>query len=363
MTIKFFKQSYLPLLLILSIVMLQSCGQVHEMMDINERIISLEITDFLTYLDTVLKLFISTFIWTIMGLGILYFFVGWDTATDIGFSIGLFYNWYWLVQYRDFGFLFILLIFVGFLGTTIIFQSFLGWLTLKCMLFYTGGKPELENNQNTQNKIRPQKGNPKPNKVYSEIVIGDQTWMQKNLFQINFRNGDRIPTVKSAEEWKNAGINGEPAYCYYEYRIDNAVVYGALYNWYAVIDSRGLAPEGWKIPTDGDWAQLIESLGGRTVAAKKMKSKKWWRSNEDENGNGYNENGFSALPSGHCGIDGSFGMKGKNCYFWSSTEGQHRLWPSEIGAWSWQIDNDNPIVLKNCFSKGFGYSVRCLKVK
>jgi hypothetical protein len=157
MTIKFFKQSYLLLLLILSIVMLQSCGQVHEMMDINERIISLEITDFSTYLDTVLKLFISTFIWTIMGLGILYFFVGWDTATDIGFSIGLFYNWYWLVQNRDFGFLFILLIFIGFLGTTIIFQSFLGWLSLKFLLHVTGSKPELENNQNFQKKNTPQK--------------------------------------------------------------------------------------------------------------------------------------------------------------------------------------------------------------
>ena len=82
-----------------------------------------------------------------------------------------------------------------------------------------------------------------------EVKIGDQIWMAENLNVTKFRNGDLIPEATSIEEWVNAGENKEPAFCYVNNDPNTVGQYGVLYNWYAVNDPRGLAPEGWHIPS------------------------------------------------------------------------------------------------------------------
>lgn len=106
----------------------------------------------------------------------------------------------------------------------------------------------------------------------TEVTIGNQVWMTKNLDVSTFSNEDPIPQAKTNEEWEKAGQNGEPAWCYYDNNPDNGDRYGKLYNWYAVNDPRGLAPKGWKIPSVDDWSRLTDFLGGESVAGKKMKS-------------------------------------------------------------------------------------------
>src|SRR3989338_8108735 len=94
-------------------------------------------------------------------------------------------------------------------------------------------------------------GNDNTSKVpgnLTEVQIGGQTWMAENLNVESFRNGDPIPEVKSAEEWEKVGKRKKPAWCYYDYTSANGTKYGKLYNWYAVNDPRGLAPDGWHIP-------------------------------------------------------------------------------------------------------------------
>jgi hypothetical protein len=63
-----------------------------------------------------------------------------------------------------------------------------------------------------------------------EVKIGDQIWAVENLNVDTFRNGDRIPQVKTDEEWIAAGNNKQPAWCYYENNAANGVNYGKLYN-------------------------------------------------------------------------------------------------------------------------------------
>ena len=95
-----------------------------------------------------------------------------------------------------------------------------------------------------------------------DVKIGKQIWMSKNLDVSTFRNGEAIPEAKNAEEWAKAGENKTAAYCYYDYDSKNGKVYGKLYNWYAVNDSRGLAPNGYHIPSDAEWKILTVILGG-----------------------------------------------------------------------------------------------------
>jgi len=105
-------------------------------------------------------------------------------------------------------------------------------------------------------------------KVYKTVVIGTQTWMAENLNVDRFRNGDLIPHAKTDEEWQKAKDNKQPAWCYLDNVPDNNL--GKLYNWFAVMDPRGLAPIGWHIPSTYEWEQLKRKCGG---SSDKLKSK------------------------------------------------------------------------------------------
>jgi uncharacterized protein (TIGR02145 family) len=190
---------------------------------------------------------------------------------------------------------------------------------------------------------------------FKTIVIGKQEWMSKNLNVDTFRNGDPIPNAKTNDEWKKAGDRGEPAWCYYDNDPSNGKKYGKLYNWYAVNDPRGLAPEGWKIPSDEEWSRLTDFLGGESVAGTKMKSTDFWADNDGELGNGTNESGFSGLPGGGRTNDGSFFYIGEGGYWWSSTES------STSDAWDRDLGYDNGSVGGSSLNKLLGFSVRCLR--
>jgi uncharacterized protein (TIGR02145 family) len=189
-----------------------------------------------------------------------------------------------------------------------------------------------------------------------EIKIGKQVWMSENLNVETFRNGDPILHAKTAEEWEKAGKNKQPAWCYYDNRSvqndpENGENYGKLYNWYAVADSRGLAPKGWHIPTDDEWTVLTNFLGGEQGAGAMLKSKTGW----SNNGNGTNSSGFNGLPAGYRFYDGSFGYFGEYGYWWSSTEyDSNHPWFRFL---YYLYDNAS----RDSFMKEFGYSVRCLR--
>jgi uncharacterized protein (TIGR02145 family) len=188
-----------------------------------------------------------------------------------------------------------------------------------------------------------------------EVTIGKQVWMTQNLNVDKFRNGDPIPEANTNEEWRKAGENGEPAWSYYNNNPDNGDRYGKLYNWYAVNDPRGLAPEGWKIPSDEEWSRLADFLGGKSVAGTKMKSTDFWADYEGKSGNGTNESGFSGLPGGTRGDDGTFGYVGKYGYWWSSTEYN----PGD--AWLRFLNYNYGYVFRFSYIKRLGFSVRCLR--
>jgi uncharacterized protein (TIGR02145 family) len=183
------------------------------------------------------------------------------------------------------------------------------------------------------------------------IKIGDQVWMQKNLDVTAFRNGDPIQEATTDEEWLDAGAKGIPAWCYYENDPKNGKKYGRLYNWYAVKDPRGLAPEGFRLPTQADWKQLVTSLGGEETAGLKLKSKRGWL----KRGNGNNESNFNGLPAGNRNADGTFYFQGEYAFWWTSTGiGQRSARQVHL-----KNDTDN-ITFDGAFQRT-GFSVRCIK--
>jgi uncharacterized protein (TIGR02145 family) len=192
-----------------------------------------------------------------------------------------------------------------------------------------------------------------------EVTIGKQVWMSENLNVDKFRNGEIIPEVKSEKEWISAGQNKQPAWCYYNNNPDNGERYGKLYNWFAVNDPRGLAPAGFKVPTDDEWSRLIDFLGGKSLAEKSMKSIKFWADIEKDgivrSGNGTNESGFAGLPGGSRSSIGDFSNVGGFGGWWSSSE-----YGTSFACYRYLFYNDGN-AYQNYYDKRFGFSVRCLR--
>lgn len=151
-------------------------------------------------------------------------------------------------------------------------------------------------------------------KKIKTVQIGDQIWMSENLDVSHFSNGDPIPQITDDAAWEAAGSRGEPAWCYYLNDPSNGKKYGKLYNLNAIKDPRGLAPEGWSVPTEQQWKELMDFQGGDDEAGNKLKSTRGWKAN----GNGNNESSFSALPGGNRNADGSFWFEGEYAYWWTS---------------------------------------------
>jgi len=180
-------------------------------------------------------------------------------------------------------------------------------------------------------------------------TIGTQMWMTKNLNVDKFRNRDPIPHAKTAEEWKRAAENKQPAWCYYNNDPANGAKYGKLYNWYAVNDQRGLAPVGYHIPSDAEWTKLENYLG--SDAGTKMKSKSGW----EKNGNGTNSSGFSGLPGGFRSYSGTFYSVGEGGDWWSYKEA------NASSAWNCLLFYSSGDVIRSYDYKEKGFSVRCLR--
>ena len=185
--------------------------------------------------------------------------------------------------------------------------------------------------------------------TYTSIIINGQEWMQQNLAVTKYRNGDPIPTGLSNTTWQNTTSG---AYAIYNNDAANNNLYGKLYNWHAVNDSRGLCPTGWHVPSDAEWTTLETNLGGSSVAGGKMKATTGWNS---PNTGATNSSGFTAFPGGYRDGNGSYSDIGVYGLWWSSSEND------SASAWIRSLYYDYSGVIRNGTTKRSGYSVRCVR--
>jgi len=179
-----------------------------------------------------------------------------------------------------------------------------------------------------------------------------KVWMLKNLSISEFRNGEPIPYVNQ-EGWKDIP-KYVAAHCTV---LDSSALefeYGQLYNWYAVIDPRGLAPEGWHVPTLEEWQELINCNGGNVVAGNKLKEAgtAHWNS-----GTGTNESGFNALP-GSRRIPMPDERLGEVAVFWTAEPNEDCSGATTPYYGTHDLGQE---AYTNCGNNANGFSVRCVK--
>lgn len=177
--------------------------------------------------------------------------------------------------------------------------------------------------------------------VYHTIKIGSQVWMVENLKTTRYRNGDPITNYTNMQNLWASYSQG--AYCIYQNNQSYASTYGYLYNWYAAVDNRDIAPAGWHVPTDQDWTTLETYLGGTSVAGGKMKLNP-----------GTNESGFSALYGGWCTGDlGAYQDIFNVAIWWSSTY-------NSTYFSHWDVTTTDTFLYTNNSNQHSGYSIRCI---
>jgi uncharacterized protein (TIGR02145 family) len=189
------------------------------------------------------------------------------------------------------------------------------------------------------------------NNVYKTIQIGTQTWMAENLKTSKYNDNAAIPLVSDNTAWSALTT---PAYSWYN-NDDGAskVLYGALYNWFAV-NTNKLCPSGWHVPTDDEWVTLETFLGGRIVSGGKLKETgiTHWTS---PNTGADNSSGFTGLPGGYRYRTGTFISNGSYGAFWSSTG-----YDATLAWYRYMYSNGNDLTRITNY-KTSGFSVRCVK--
>lgn len=183
------------------------------------------------------------------------------------------------------------------------------------------------------------------------VVIDGLEWSTKNLNVKTFRNGEVIPEAKTEEEWFAANENSQPAWCSFNNDAANEKTHGLLYNWHAISDSRGLAPEGWHVASSREWQQIIEKLGGEDNAGKTMKSLDDWK----EHTHADNSSGLNCMAGGRRDYNGKFFNLGVDGYFWCQDQYDER------DAKVIYLNYLYPFALEDYMDKSSGFSVRCVK--
>jgi len=197
--------------------------------------------------------------------------------------------------------------------------------------------------------------------VYPTVNIGSQTWMQKNLNVSRYKNGDIIPQVTDSAQWANLTTG---AWCWFNNDSATYSSSGKLYNWYAINDSRGIAPDGWHVPADGEWNKMIKYLdpsadtvcGGCVQSAtaggalKQTGTTNWLT----PNGGASNSSGFNAISAGFR-ENGNFLNRSINAYWWSATTNPANLTPA---GWTHVVGSSDGNESRISNIKPNGYSVR-----
>ena len=199
---------------------------------------------------------------------------------------------------------------------------------------------------------------------YNWVQIGDQVWMAENLAY--------LPSVNMVADGSEDAAGSYYYVCGYDgtnvadaKATDNYATYGVLYNWTAAMDGeassttnpsgiQGVCPAGWHLPSDAEWTELTDYLGGTSVAGGKLKETgtTHWAS---PNTGATNETGFTALPGGNRDFDGTFDLVGSYGIWWSATEA------SATSAWYRYMGDFDSNVYRDIDGKEVGVSVRCVR--
>jgi uncharacterized protein (TIGR02145 family) len=177
-------------------------------------------------------------------------------------------------------------------------------------------------------------------------MIGSQLWTTENLAVTVFLNGDAIPNITSSANWGKSAV---PQMCSYNFNPANDAIYGKLYNYYAITDTRGVCPVGFHIPSSAEFTTLSTTIGGNGGDLKEVGYTHWYSPNTGAT----DKYGFKALGTGYMGSSSASGIS-QSTYFWTNTES------GVYNAYTRSLFNTDATFNQSSQGKIGGFAVRCL---
>ncbi len=228
-----------------------------------------------------------------------------------------------------------------------------------------------DKNQESTDTVKDIDGN-----IYKTVVIGGQLWMKENLRTTRYSDGSSIPNIVNYDDWHS---QTEGAFCWHKNDSANKKL-GAIYNYYAIIDSRNVCPEGWHVPSDDEWKILefniglpfqdLDKIGMRgTDQGDKLKASTGWL----DSGNGNNIVGFSAFPSPIRWIKNMIEYSGTDDYGFANEIGYGASFWSPAPKMPYNYNYKSLVRILNSYENGIGrgggewdslipgYPLRCIK--
>jgi uncharacterized protein (TIGR02145 family) len=237
---------------------------------------------------------------------------------------------------------------------------------------FTTGKPTILDHEIIEGSVEDIDGN-----IYRTVFIGSQEWMAENLKTTRYRDGSAIDLPADGNSWIS---NTAGAYGWYRDEESNKDTYGAIYNWYAVTNPSQLCPDGWRVPSDQDWTNLVNfvatvyalsnhkdniaAIGNRLKSCRQVNSSlggecettQFPRWHQHERNYGLDDFGFSALPIGSRSSEGIYiANPGYYVQYWSTTENTLQE------AFVRYITFDSASLFRKPAEKINGYAVRCVR--
>ncbi len=219
---------------------------------------------------------------------------------------------------------------------------------------------------------------------YETVILGNQEWMSENLRVTHYNDSSDIPGILDSKYRRDTQ---EGAYAIFAHTQVDGIdsdeemvdAYGKLYNWYAVDDSRGLCPAGWRVPSDSDWAALLDYLddhhaipnenvihgaGNMLNSCRQVNSPLGGDCDTEEHprwhgplwGNHTQDMfGFSALPAGQITQNQNFTHMGGAASFWTSSS------YNVTRSWYYRTRRSHGDVFRHLNMNVAGLSVRCVR--
>jgi uncharacterized protein (TIGR02145 family) len=163
---------------------------------------------------------------------------------------------------------------------------------------------------------------------YRIIMTESGVWMAENLMTFKLNDGTPLEYIRDNKDWEKIK---SPAYGWYKAEVDYAQTYGAIYNWHAVATGK-LCPQGWHVPTEEEWNDLMDYAGGSQASMdnpaklKEAGTAHWKAPNEGATNDIY----FTALPAGEINFFSFDAEPGAKTHWWTSTEDKNNLEPGQI---------------------------------
>ena len=172
-------------------------------------------------------------------------------------------------------------------------------------------------------------------KVYWTMTVGNKEWFVQNL-DYDLPNNS-----------------------WYHNTSETNKIYGKLYLGQSLTTNpNDICPEGWHIPTQQEWTELINAFGGIKTAGSSLKEKSdlYWRTS---NNTRTNNSGFTILPAGSRDSKPSFSNLGKYTFFWTSTPNPKILNSFYTVNLGFMRDN----IILDAGDPAWSYSIRCVRDK